>query len=75
MIMNDDEYAEAVRDAARLGGLKCVWCAVVMLENSTRPGAELWTHHLCSECRRWVEIDAVTAVATDEYVTPARDPR
>jgi hypothetical protein len=56
----NEEHDAATRYAALLGGVKCAWCTVIILERSTA-GAVLWMHGLCSECRRWVdEADALT---------------
>ena len=40
---------------ALLRGVKCAWCAILILEHLATPGSVLWSHGLCRECRRWVE--------------------
>jgi hypothetical protein len=57
----NEEHDAATRHAALLGGVKCAWCTVIILESSTTPGGVLWAHGLCRECRRRVEeADALT---------------
>jgi len=56
----NEEHNAATSDAALLGGVKCAWCTVIILESSTPAAVVLSAHGLCSECRRWVEADAFT---------------
>ena len=51
--------------AALLRGVKCAWCSVIILENSTAPGTALWSHGICFECRKWVEVEALTTSCRD----------